>query len=155
MPVLVEDDLRLEDDAGPRASSLVNRWLRELPVSAAPSPNTWEAYARALREWLAFLGERGVAAFDSRDRLRAALSVYAEYRLAGPLAVRLAESSWNLHVTAVARFFDNRRRHRTRPHRLARRHRQPRFRSPSPRQRREPDPENGSQHRRRHPRRPL
>ena len=66
---------------------LVNRWLRELPVSGAPSPNTWEAYARALRDWLAFLGERGVAGqFDSRDRLRAALSVYAEYRLAGPLA---------------------------------------------------------------------
>ena len=84
----------------------MNRWLRELPVSGAPSPNTWEAYARALRDWLAFLGERGVAAFDSRDRLRAVLSVYAEYRLAGPLAVRLAESSWNLHVTAVARFYE-------------------------------------------------
>ncbi len=106
VPVLIEDDLRLSDDAGPRASSLVNRWLRELPVSGAPSPNTWEAYARALRDWLAFLGERGVAAFDSRDRLRAVLSVYAEYRLAGPLAVRLAESSWNLHVTAVARFHE-------------------------------------------------
>ena len=106
MPVLIENDLRLEDDAGPRASALVNRWLRELPVSGAPSPNTWEAYARALRDWLAFLGERGVAAFDSRDRLRAVLSVYAEYRLAGPPAVRLAESSWNLHVTAVARFYE-------------------------------------------------
>jgi site-specific recombinase XerD len=106
MPVLIENDLRLEDDAGPRASALVNRWLGELPVSGAPSPNTWEAYARALRDWLAFLGERGVAAFDSRDRLRAVLSVYAEYRLAGPPAVRLAESSWNLHVTAVARFYE-------------------------------------------------
>ena len=106
MPVLIENDLRLEDDAGPRASALVNRWLRELPVSGAPSPNTWEAYARALRDWLAFLGDRGVAAFDSRDRLRAVLSVYAEYRLAGPPDVRLAESSWNLHVTAVARFYE-------------------------------------------------
>ena len=77
-----------------------------IPVSGAPFPNTWEAYARALRDWLAFLGERGVAAFDSRDRLRAVLSVYAEYRLAGPPAVRLAESSWNLHVTAVARFYE-------------------------------------------------
>jgi site-specific recombinase XerD len=105
MPVLIENDLRLEDDTGQRASALVNRWLRELPVSGAPSPNTWEAYARALRDWLAFLGERGVAAFGSRDRLRAVLSVYAEYRLAGPLDVRLAESSWNLHVTAVARFY--------------------------------------------------
>ena len=46
-----------------------------------------------------------MAAFGSRDRLRAVLSVYAEYRLAGPLDVRLAESSWNLHVTAVTRFY--------------------------------------------------
>ena len=76
MPVLIENDLRLEDDAGPRASALVNRWLRELPVSGAPSPNTWEAYARALRDWLAFLGERGVAAFGSRDRQRAVPSAY-------------------------------------------------------------------------------
>lgn len=106
MPVLIENDLRFEDESGPRATVLVNRWLRELPVSGAPSPNTWEAYARALRDWLAFLGERGVAAFDSRQRLRAVLSVYAEYRLAGPLTVRLAESSWNLHVTAVARFYE-------------------------------------------------
>ncbi|PRX96242.1 tyrosine-type recombinase/integrase [Allonocardiopsis opalescens] len=106
VPVLIEDDLRFEDDAGPRATVVVNRWLRELPVSGAPSPNTWQAYARALRDWLTFLGERGVAALDSRQRLRAVLSVYAEYRLGGPLAVRLAESSWNLHVTALARFYE-------------------------------------------------
>jgi site-specific recombinase XerD len=95
MPVLIEDDLRFEDEAGPRATVVVNQWLQQLPVNGAPSPNTWEAYARALRDWLTFLGERGVAAFDTRDRLRAVLSVYAEYRLAGPLDERLAESSWN------------------------------------------------------------
>ncbi|MBV9448310.1 MAG: site-specific integrase [Streptosporangiaceae bacterium] len=106
MPVLVEDDLRFEDEAGLRATVLVNRWLRELPVSGALSPNTWQAYARALRDWLTFLGERDVDAFDSRERLRAVLSVYAEYRLAGPLSMRLAESSWNLHVTAVAQFYE-------------------------------------------------
>lgn len=106
MPVLVEDDLRFEDESGPRATVLVNRWLRELPISGAPSPNTWEAYARALRDWLTFLGERGVEVFDSHQRLRAALSMYAEFRLAGWLTVRLAESSWNLHITAVAQFYD-------------------------------------------------
>jgi transposase-like protein len=35
--VLIENDLRLEDEAGLRASALVNRWLRELPASGAPT----------------------------------------------------------------------------------------------------------------------
>lgn len=106
MPILVDDDLLFDDAAGPRATVAVNRWLRELPVNGAPAANTWAVYARALRDWIAFLAERGVEVFDTRPRLRAVLSLYAEYRLAGPLDVRLAESSWNLHVTAVARFYE-------------------------------------------------
>jgi hypothetical protein len=40
MPVLIDDDLRFEDGPGaPRPSVAVNRWLRELPSSGAPSPN--------------------------------------------------------------------------------------------------------------------
>jgi site-specific recombinase XerD len=85
---------------------VVNQWLRELPTSGAPSPNTSEAYARALRDWLVFLGERGVGAFERRDRLRSGLSLYAEYRLSGPLLMRLAETSWDLHTTVLARFYD-------------------------------------------------
>src|SRR6266487_2651349 len=98
MPVLVDDDLRFEDEHGVRPAVAVNQWLRELPVSGAPALKTWDVYARALKGWLEFLADRGVAVFAERDRLRAALSGYAEYRLAGPIAARLAESTWNLHV---------------------------------------------------------
>ena len=72
MPVLIDDDLRFEDGPGaPRPSVAVNRWLRELPASGAPSPNSWESYARAVREWMEFLAEHGVGLFDSRERLKA------------------------------------------------------------------------------------
>jgi integrase len=106
MPILIDEDLRYEDERGPRPTVAANQWLRELPVSGAPSPNSWETYARPLRDWLVFLTERGVSAFGDREPLRAALALYAGYRLAGPLEVRLAEASWNLHITAVASFYD-------------------------------------------------
>src|SRR5437870_13223066 len=78
MPVLVDDDLRFEDGPGaPRPTVAVNRWLRELPASGAPAPNTWEAYARAVKEWMEFLVEHGVELFDSRERLKLGLSRYA------------------------------------------------------------------------------
>jgi hypothetical protein len=58
-PVLVDDDLRFEDGPGaPRPTVVVNRWLRELPASGAPPPNTWEVYARAVKEWIEFLAAR-------------------------------------------------------------------------------------------------
>jgi hypothetical protein len=85
MPVLVDDDLLFEDGPGsPRPSVAVNQWLRELPASGAPSPATWEAYARAVKEWIEFLGLHGVGVFDSRERLKAGLSRYADHRAAGP-----------------------------------------------------------------------
>ena len=75
-----------EDGPGaPRPTVAVNRWLRELPASGAPSPNSWEAYARAVKEWMEFLAEHGVGLFDSRERLKLALSRYAEHRATGPL----------------------------------------------------------------------
>lgn len=105
MPVLVDDDLRFEDEPGPRATTVVNRWLWELPVSGAPSPNSWEVYARALKGWLEFLAQHHVPAFGSREQLRAALAAYAGHRLAGPLAARVAASTWNLHVGVLAQFY--------------------------------------------------
>jgi len=42
MPVLVDDDLRFEDDDGVRPSVAVNRWLRELPSSGCPAPRSAE-----------------------------------------------------------------------------------------------------------------
>jgi len=43
--------------------------------------------------------------FESRGRLRAALSAYAEYRLAGPAKARWEVSAWYLHAGALAAFY--------------------------------------------------
>src|SRR5262249_31410696 len=84
MPVLVDDDLRFEDGpAAPRPAVVVNRWLRELPASGAPSASSWETYARAVKEWAEFLSGHGVGLFESRERLKSGLSRYAEHRAAG------------------------------------------------------------------------
>ena len=53
MPVLIDDDLLFEDGpAAPRAATVVNRWLRELPSSGAPAVSSWESYARILKAWM-------------------------------------------------------------------------------------------------------
>lgn len=107
IPVLVDDDLRFEDGPrAPRPTVAVNRWLRELPVYGAPARRTWRIYAEALRAWLVFLAERGVDPFGSQQELRSALSVYAGYRLSESPQHRWAGSTWNLHVTAVSRFYE-------------------------------------------------
>jgi hypothetical protein len=46
MPVLIDDDLRFEDESGERPTVAMNRWLRELPVSGAPARKTWLTYAQ-------------------------------------------------------------------------------------------------------------
>lgn len=89
MPVLIDDDLRFEDEHGQRPATVINRWLRELPVSGASSPRTWRAYAQVLKAWAEFLDARGFGVFDERRQLRDALSAYAEHRLSGPVEVRL------------------------------------------------------------------
>jgi integrase len=106
MPILVDDDLRFEDGVGqPRPTAVVNQWLRELPASGCPSPGSWVAYARALRDWMTFLAGRGVGLFDERDRLRAGLSAYAVYRATGPLAARFEASTWNQHISVLTGFY--------------------------------------------------
>ncbi|MGW5146816.1 hypothetical protein [Rhodococcus koreensis] len=106
MPVLVDDDLRFEDGPGAtRPAAVVNRWLRELPASGVPSTNSWAVYARAVKEWAEFLFEHGVELFDSRDRLKAGLSRYAEHRATGPLARRFAATTWSQHVSILSLFY--------------------------------------------------
>jgi site-specific recombinase XerD len=106
MPVLVDDDLAFEDGVGtPRPTVVVNRWLWELPSSGGPSPRTWAVYARVLRDWMLFLGERGVRLFDARDRLRAGLSAYAVHRAAGPVAARFEATTWNQHMSVLSSFY--------------------------------------------------
>jgi integrase len=106
MPVLVDDDLRFED--GPlavRPTAMVNRWLRELPVSGAPAPSSWECYARAVKAWMEFCAGRGIGLFDSRQRLKDALGAYAEHRAAGPLQARFAASTWGQHVSILSMLY--------------------------------------------------
>ncbi|WP_219825366.1 site-specific integrase [Nonomuraea typhae] len=106
MPVLVDDDLLFEDGAAaPRPAAVVNRWLRELPASGAPAPSSWENYARVLKQWMEFLAEHGVALFDSRGRLKAGLSRYAEHRAAGPVEARFAATTWGQHMSILSLFY--------------------------------------------------
>ena len=106
MPVLIDDDLLWEDGPGlPRPSVAVNRWLRELPVSGAPAPASWESYARIVRAWMEFLTGRGISVFADREQLRAALSGYAEYRANGPAERRFSAATWNRHVNVLASFY--------------------------------------------------
>ena len=105
MPVLVDEDLRFDDGTTSRATVAVNRWLRELPSSGAPSLCTWAAYARILRDWMVFLAGHGIAVFDSRERLKAGLGGYAVHRAAGPPAARFAETTWNQHVSVLSCFY--------------------------------------------------
>ncbi len=106
MPVLVDDDLLFDDGPGaPRQVVAVNRWLRELPVSGAPAPATWEAYARVLREWMEFLVPHGVGVFDSRERLKLALSRYAEHRATGPERQRFSATTWGRHMSILSLFY--------------------------------------------------
>ena len=89
----------------PRPSVAVNQWLRELPASGAPAPATWEAYARAVKEWIEFLGLHGVGVFDSRERLKAGLSRYAEHRATGPARQRFAATTWGRHMSILSLFY--------------------------------------------------
>ena len=105
MPQLVDDDLIFEDAGVPRPSVAANRWLRELPVSGAPSPGTWAKYARALRDWMTFLAALGIALFDTRDELKQALGAYAAHRASGPVEARWAATTWNQNISILSVFY--------------------------------------------------
>lgn len=106
MPVLIDRDLRLEDGPGAlRPATVVNRWLRELPASGCPASSSWESYARVVKEWMEFLAGYGVGLFDSRERLKQALSKYAEYRATGPVGERFASTTWGRHMSVLSLFY--------------------------------------------------
>ncbi len=105
MPVLIDEDLRFEDGRGPRPATVMNRWLRELPISGAPSPNSWRTYAQALKSWAEYLGAHRIPLFADRQQLRDGLSLYAEHRLSGPPGARLSPASWNLAVKTISAFY--------------------------------------------------
>lgn len=51
-----------------RVQQLIDEYLAYLRVERGCSPRTVEAYERDLRDWAAFLGERGVSDVDAVDR---------------------------------------------------------------------------------------
>lgn len=105
MPILVDHDLRFEDEVGVRPTVVMNRWLRELPASGCPAPGSWAVYARVLRDWTVFLAGLGVEVLDGRDRLKAALGSYAVHRSWGPVEARFEATTWNRHVSILASFY--------------------------------------------------
>jgi integrase len=105
MPVLVDDDLLFDGGRGPRPSVAVNRWLRELPSSGAPSAGTWAVYARVLRDWMAFCAGHGTDVLGRRAELKAVLGTYAAYRADGPEHARFAARTWNRHVSVLSCFY--------------------------------------------------
>jgi len=106
MPILIDDDLRFDDGpAAPRAATVLNRWLRELPVSGCPAPESWAVYARVLRDWAVFLDRHAVAVFDGRDRLKSVLGAYAVHCACGPIEARFKASTWNRHMSILSSFY--------------------------------------------------
>ncbi|WP_395296778.1 tyrosine-type recombinase/integrase [Kitasatospora hibisci] len=106
MPVLIDEDLHFEDANGPRPTTVINRWLRDLPSNGAHSPETWNNYASMVKAWAEHLTALGIRLFADRDSLKDGLALYAQHRLSGPLDARLAPGSWNLHVKTVAAFYN-------------------------------------------------
>src|SRR5260370_6483471 len=105
MRQLVDDDLLFEEAGVPRRGVAVNRWLRELPVGGAAAPGTWAKYARALRDWMAFLPPLGIGVFGIRDELKRALGAYAAHRAGGPVEARWAASTWNQNICVLSVFY--------------------------------------------------
>lgn len=106
MPIIVDDDLRFEDAPGvPRPAMVGNHYLRELPLNGAPAVRTWRNTASSLCEWMTYLQGLGVDPLGHREELRAALSMYAEHRFAGPLKKRWDGTTWNLHVGILSAFY--------------------------------------------------
>jgi hypothetical protein len=52
-----------------------------------------------------FLAGHGVGLFDSRERLKAGLSRYAEYRAAGPATARFAATTWGQQMSILSLFY--------------------------------------------------
>ncbi|MCL7429164.1 site-specific integrase [Streptomyces sp. YS415] len=105
MPLLFDDDLLFQDGNGVRPTTVINSWACELPANGCPSPNSWPYYVRTVREWLGFLSGHGVALFDTRRRLKAALGAYSVYRARGPIKHRFEASTWNQNMGILAGFY--------------------------------------------------
>ena len=106
MPVLVDDDLLFEDGPGaPRPAVAVNQWLRELPASGAAVAGHVGGVRAGGQGVDRVPGTHGVGLFDSRERLKAGLSRYAEHRAAGPARQRFSATTWGRHMSILSLFY--------------------------------------------------
>lgn len=94
----------LDDDGAPVEP--VNRWLRSLPTTGVPSPNSWSAYACDLLAWVRFLRARSLEVLADPAALVGAVAAYHADRRMGELSRRLAESSWGRAITAISGFYE-------------------------------------------------
>ena len=94
----------LDDDGRPAVD--LNRWLRSLPTTGVAAAKSWEAYARDLVAWRRFLHQRGMDLCHDVGALRVAVADYHGDRRMGEPARRLAPSSWNRAIAAIARFYE-------------------------------------------------
>ena len=102
MPVLVDDDLRLEDGpAGGDGEPLAAR----APGERGSGTKFVGELREGVKEWAEFLAGHGVGLFDSRERLKSGLSRYAEHRAAGPVTVRFAATTWGQHMSILSLFY--------------------------------------------------
>jgi len=105
MPLIFDDDLLFEDAGGLRESAVVNRWACELPASGCPAANSWPYYVRTVREWMEHSAGHGVGLFDTRDRLKSVLGMYAVYRRSGPIRHRFEATTWNQSMAILSGFY--------------------------------------------------
>lgn len=94
----------LDSDGAPVGE--LNRWLRSLPTAGVPAPKSWTAYAGDLVAWLRFLRQRDLDLLADVASLQDAVAAYHADRRMGDLARRLAPSSWNRAIAAIARFYE-------------------------------------------------
>ncbi|PAZ16025.1 integrase [Streptomyces sp. SA15] len=105
MPILVDDDLLFADGVSRRPATVVNRWLRDLPNNKVASAGSWWAYGRAVKAWIEHLHVHGIELFDTRVRLKDALSTYAAFHESGPIGERWQATYWNQQVSILSGFY--------------------------------------------------
>jgi len=104
-PLIIDEDLKFEDSGTGRDTWVINSWLIARSHDPNISPRTLDVYLDALLPWLCFLVTIEVDLLGNRTALKAALGLYAEHRLSGHHRKRWANSTWNLHVTAISEFY--------------------------------------------------
>lgn len=104
-PLIIEDDLLLEENGRPRDSWIINCWLIHCAHQPELSSRTLDIYMGALLAWLVFLQRHGLKLLGDRESLKAALGLYADFQLSGKRKKRWENSTWDLNIAAISKFY--------------------------------------------------